>query len=285
LNIAAKQATDQLVPAVAFELSGVTTLLRSPFEDGLAGLPPTYARHQVPSPSAPALVIDVEHVPELGARPRAPDHPAFARRRDGDTLLVERGDAEGRIDLGGTPMRARFRISGDRYALEACVRVALSVALPRHGALILHASAVKWRGTAHVFTGVSGAGKSTIAVMLDTLPGCERLADELLVIARAGDGWDVLVPPFLGIDGLPRGDRAPLASIDLLVQAPMHRRAALAPAEALRELLRHVVVYAAEPDTTARVLALTSALVAGVACHRLEFAKDPSVGAILGALP
>jgi hypothetical protein len=273
------------VPAVAFELSGVTTLLRSPFEDGIAGLPPTYARHQVPGDRTPSLIIDIDHVPEMVERPRAPNHPGFERRRDGSALVVERGDAEGSIDLDSSPLRAHFRVSGDRYALEACVRVALSVALPRHGALILHASAVAWDGAAHVFTGVSGAGKSTIAAMLDRTPGCARLADELVVLARTSGGWMLHVPPFLGIDGIPRGERAPLASIDLLAQAPAHRRERLGAAHALRELLRHVVVYAAEPDTTSRVLALTNALVADVPCHRLEFAKDPSVGAILGAAP
>jgi hypothetical protein len=243
LNILPQRVTDFPVPAVAFEISGVTTLLRTPFEDGIGGLPPTYARHQVPVMEAPALVIDVEHVPELAQRARPADHPAFARRRDGATLVVERGDADGRIELGGTPLRARFRISGDRYALEACVRVALSVALPRHGALILHSSAVRWDGVGHVFSGVSGAGKSTIAAMLDTLPGCERLADELLVVVRGPAGWAIHVPPFLGIEGLPRGEQAPLASIDLLAQASANRRVRLLPGEAMRELHRHVVVY------------------------------------------
>ncbi|MCA9677332.1 MAG: hypothetical protein KC464_20075, partial [Myxococcales bacterium] len=66
-----------------------------------------------------------------------------------------------------------------------------------------------------------------------------------------------------------------------VAQAPAHRRAPVAPGAAMRELMRHVVVYAAEPATAGRVLELTGRLVSEVACFRLEFAKDPSVAQVL----
>lgn len=266
---------------VGFQIAGVDVRLRSAEPRCVDGLP--HGLTAGASGAPPALVVELDHAPELGGRPCRADHPAFSRRRDGQRLVVDRSDAEGWIDLASDPVRARFRVPDDLYAREACLRVALSVALPSRDALILHASAVEWDGHAHVFTGVSGAGKSTIAALLAARPGCRRLADELLVLARDPDaGWSVHVPPVIGIAGLPIGARAPLASIDLLAQAPSHRRAGMSSVIAARELLRHVVVYAAEPVTADRVLALVVQLVAEVPCFRLAFRNDASVAPVVG---
>ncbi len=269
---------------IALGLPGLTIEVRSEFDGPLGGLPVTYEVASIAAGPAPDLIIELVRAPERNGVAPAADHPRFAARRDGDALIVERPDVLGRIDVTGSPLRARFELSDDPYALEACVRVAISVALPRHGGLILHASSVRWQGRAHVFTGVSGAGKSTIAALLAaSFPACDRLADELVIVARSRAGaWRLHVPPFLGISELPRGESAPLEAIHLIAQAPEPRRTPLETGAALRELLRHVVVYAAEPQTTARVLDLAATLVGEIACDRLEFAVDRSVGDVLG---
>jgi hypothetical protein len=267
-----------MLTEIAFQIAGVEVLLRGE-PSMMVGLPPVAFARPV---RAPGLVVELEHHAALDDAALAPDHPRFARRLDRDVLVVERGDARGRIDASAAPVRARFEVGANLHAREACLRVALSVALPCHQALILHASAVRWAGKAHVFTGVSGAGKSTIAALLDGHPGCARLADELLILARGDDGWRVHVPPVLGKVDLPVNDAAPLASVDLLVQAAAHHRERLGGGAALRELLRHVVVYAAEPATTERVLGLVERLVHEVPCHRLAFTPDLGVAAVLG---
>jgi len=268
---------------IALRVAGIELTLSSEFDGPLGGLPETYAVAVIPSAAKPRLVIDLVRAPDRNGVATAPDHPRFHAHRDGDVLVVERPDCLGRIDVSASPVRARFEISDDPYALEACVRVALSVALPRHGALILHSSAIQWDDRAHVFAGVSGAGKSTIASLLSSsFDGCDRLADELTVLARTSEGWRLHVPPFLGISDLPRGKVTPIAAIHLIEQASAPRRKALPKADAARELLRHVVVYAAEPATAAVVLDLVAQLVAEVPCDRLEFAQDASVGWVLG---
>lgn len=264
------------------EFAGLTARIHSPFGGEGDGLPRPLRPFLRAAAGAPAIEIELEHVPALALPAKWADHPQFSRRREDDVLVVERADAVGRIDLAAAPLRARFQVPDDRYAIEACIRVALSVALPRRDALLLHASAVQWGGAARVFTGVSGAGKSTIAGLLADHPACARMADEMVILQRAAAGWTLHVPPFYGIDDLPLGDHAPVASIELIRQAPAHQRTPLAPAAALRELLRHVVVYAAEPATTELVLALAERLVREVPCHRLEFARDPAVAGVLG---
>lgn len=272
--------------------------------DGLAG----FYREYPSAGGPPALVIEVERVPGLGRdRARSPAYPAFdSAWQPPDTVVLSRFDAEGRVVVPATttgdaadpvgpagsggdqrvqPVRARFRVGDSPNSLEAAIRIGMSMALPRRGALILHASAIAAGRRALVFAGKSGAGKSTIAAML-AAAGHPMLSDELLVIAPGADGdWLVHVAPFLGAPDLLRRShraRVPAGGIHFLVQARHHLRTRLAPAEALRELLRHVLVYVAEPGTASLVLAAAARLVGAVPCHRLEFALDPGVGGVLG---
>ena len=231
-----------------------------------------------PTSAPPLLTVDVERVSGFD-RERGPEYPAFRRRLGaGDALQVERFDAEGEIETGELPLSARFRVGPSANSLEACVRIAASVALARRGALILHASCVEHAGKALVFTGVSGAGKSTISSMLDGVGGARKIGDELVVISRD----EVYVPPYLGPAGIAHGAHAPLAAVHFLVQAPHHTRTPVAPTAALREILRHVLVYVAEHRTADHVLALAADLTRQVPFYRLEFRKDPGVAAVLG---
>lgn len=241
----------------------------------------------------PGLVIEVERVPGLGqGRSRSPAYPAFdASRVAADTIALSRFDAEGQVVLppepagDHAPVRARFRVGDSANSLEAVIRIGMSIALPRRGALILHASAIAAGDGALVFAGKSGAGKSTIAAML-AAQGLLRLSDELLVIAPGGasedDPWEVHVAPFLGVRDLPHRARVPAAGIHFLVQAPHHQRTRLPRTQALRELLRHVLVYVREPETAGHVLAAASRLAGQVPCHRLAFALDPGLRGVLG---
>lgn len=53
--------------------------------------------------------------------------------------------------------------------------------------------------------------------------------------------------------------------------------------EGMRELMRHVLVYVAEPDTAGHVLAAGARAAQSIPCHRLHFAKDPGVASVLAA--
>jgi hypothetical protein len=270
------------VAELRFHIAGLPVAIRARESRELADLAAAY--RAFPSDAAPALVVEIERVGgvDVFGRERGPEYPAFARTLGpGGRLHVERFDAEGDIDTGELPLRAWFRVGPSANSLEACVRIALSLALPRHGALMMHASAVEHAGHALVFTGVSGAGKSTISSMLDHAPA-RKIGDEIVVLRR---GWTVHIPPYLGPfdrTGIAHGASAPLDGIHVLVQAPHHARTPMSPTAALRELLRHVLVYVAEPRTAEHVLALVADLTRQVPVYRLEFRKDPGVASVLG---
>jgi hypothetical protein len=271
------------VPELRFHIAGLPVAIRARESRELVDLGAAY--RAFPTDAPPALEIDVERVEEGFARDRGPEYPAFARTLGaGGRLRVERFDAEGEIDTGELPLRASFRVGPSANSLEACVRIALSLALPRAGSLMMHASAVEHDGRALVFTGVSGAGKSTISSLLDRAPS-RKIGDEIIVLTRPASRWHVFIPPYLGpfdTTGIAHGASAPLDGIHVLVQAPRHERAAMTPTAALRELLRHVLVYVAEPRTAEHVLALVADLTRQVPTYRLEFLKDPGVASVLG---
>jgi hypothetical protein len=285
---------------VRFCVAGLDVVLRSAQPDGLAMLGGYYDAY----PSAgkpPGLELEIERVRGLAAgREPGPSYPAFERQLGADGRIeLLRYDAEGEIRLpppgAGTygpaaPVRGRFRVEDGANSLEAAIRIGVSIALPRRGAMILHASAVVAEGRAHVFAGVSGAGKSTIATMLaDACPAVYKVSDELLIAApaqrdeRADDtGWCAHVTPFIGSGGLSHRTYHPIAGIHFLVQAASHQRSPMSRADGLRELMHHVLVYVAEPDTAGRVLSAAMALTAAVPCDRLAFAKNPGVATVLG---
>jgi hypothetical protein len=285
-----------------FSVAGLDVALRSAQPDGLAGLAGFYDRY--PSSGAePGLILEIERVPGLArGRRRGPEYPGFACTRVAPgRIALSRYDAEGELvvpPVDGTPglpvsepVRGRFRVGESANTLEAVVRIGMSVTLPRQGGLIMHASAVAAGDRAYVFAGVSGAGKSTLATLLsDARPDWVKLADELVIVKPALKPGSALAPggpiaahvtPFIGGQGLPHGTSVPVAGVHFLIQAPQHRRERLAPTLALRELLRHVLVYVAEPGTASHVLAAAGRLVGQVPCYRLEFTKDPSVAGVL----
>ncbi len=264
---------------VRFHIAGLPVAVRATDNSQIADLAAVY--HRFPTTAPPALTIDVERVTGFD-RERGAEYPGFRRLLGaGQTLRVERFDAEGEVDTGELPLSARFRVGPSANSLEACVRIAASVALARHGALILHASAIETAGKALVFTGVSGAGKSTISALLDR-PPARKIGDELIVLRRDGGRWTVYVPPYLGPPGIEHGASAPLDAIHFLVQALHHARDPMAPAAAVRELLRHVLIYVAEPRTAEHILGLVADVTSQVPCYRLEFRRDPDVASVLG---
>lgn len=264
-----------------YHVAGLPVMVREATPGALDDLAPVY--RAFPTNETPLLIIDLARVSGFD-RERSAQYPAFERLALPDgRIRVERFDAEGEISTGDLPLRAAFRVGPSANSVEACLRIAASMALPRAGALILHASAVEHAGRALVFAGHSGAGKSTMSSLLSGLSGaCTKIADELVVIRRAGTSWELVVPPYLGPAGVSHGATASLASINMLVQAPWHVRTLLSAPVALRAVLRNTLAYVGEPRTAGYLLHLADEISASVPCYRLECRNDAGVATALG---
>src|SRR5205814_532788 len=104
------------------------------------------------------LVVDVDDAALFpGARVEHAAEVYRFRRRDLDATL----------DLAAGTLDA---VSQPTLSAEAALRIAVSLALPRRGGLLLHSSGVVEDGRGHVFSGPSGAGKTTTVRLLRPRP-------------------------------------------------------------------------------------------------------------------
>jgi hypothetical protein len=238
----------------------------------------------------PDIRVRYRPVAEFAApQPADREYPGFGVRAllvdDGGVGDIEltRRDVRGRIDAARG--EARFEGADARHALEAALRVTLAMTLPRLGGLLLHSSGVVMGAHALLFSGPSGAGKSTLLRLLaeaETEAPLRRLGDDLTAIRRGADGrFHAHATPFAGELGPAADATAPLRAIYFLRQAPGHATTALAPAEAVRHLLRNALTYAVTPGAAAALLSLAAEIAAAVECRVLAFAKDTGVAAVL----
>ena len=188
-------------------------------------------------------------------------NPALSYEWSGATLQLEEAAAQ-------------FQGVRHEFGLDSLIRILLSVLLvPRRG-FLLHAATILRDGKTYVFTGHSGAGKSTIASL--SPPG-SVLTDEISLLRRSGDAWHGYGTPFWGefrAEG--NNTHAPVAGIYVIHQAREDWIEPMSSREAVRAMLPNVMFFSREPEITGRLLQLLTEIVEQVPCYRLHFQRQSS---------
>jgi len=169
----------------------------------------------------------------------------------------------------------------NQYGLDSLLRVFLSWKLLEYSGFLLHAATVLRDGRAYVFTGRSGAGKSTVASLS---PEGSVLTDEISLLRLENGVWRAYGTPFWGdfkADGC--NSNAPVAGIFRLLQASENRIEALRPTALIRTLLPNVLFFSTEPQSNRRLLEILSQAAAQIAGYNLSFRKNPSFWEVLPA--
>jgi hypothetical protein len=195
-------------------------------------------------------------------------------RREDKEWLLERGDFQARWNP--VTGRGHVRQNPNPYALDSVLRILHSLVLTARGGFLLHAASAVCEGQAYLFSGVSGAGKTTVTrVAPDSVT---LLTDEISYVRPSSDGYSAHGTPFAGeLAKAGENTVAPVSALFFLEKGLENRVDELPPAEAVRRLMRNVLFFAEDRELVEQLLATACNFVQKVPVRTLTFYPDSRV--------
>lgn len=191
-------------------------------------------------------------------------------KKDNGTVFYNRGDYVINVDSG----YSKAYISAlNEFALKHALMNLYSVFIVHHQwGLLIHSSCLREGNQAYIFTGQSGAGKSTIVELSYPRP---VLSDEATVVKITDKSTVVYDSPFRS-DTISSFSQKPieLGGIQILEQAKTNHRTQLQKAESLMTLFNKVFYWANDPLETQKLFVLLRQLVTHVPVYKLQFQKN-----------
>lgn len=224
-----------------------------------------YAIRAEPSDVKPEIAIRLEEgfgVPFL-------DYEVNIEQRS-NRVIFRRADylIEANPDFSG----ARISVYNEFALKHALVNFYSAYIVHHQWGLLLHASCVIDQGRAHLFTGQSGAGKSTAAKL--SLPR-KLLADEAAIVKITADRLIVFNSPFRSeLEATNTEDSCALAGIHILHQALHHERLKLVKSNGFLQLIDKVFYWKYSAAETNKVFGLLRTLADAAPIYELRFQKN-----------
>ena len=163
---------------------------------------------------------------------------------------------------------------------NAVLRIVHSLILARQGGFLIHAASAIRNGKAFLFSGVSGAGKTTISRLAP--PDAILLTDEISYVRRQGNGYLACGTPFAGeLARVGENQSAPLGALFLLEKGPENRIEPIGATEAVQRLLRNVLFFADDAELVELVFQAACEFASLVPIRRLIFVPDQRVWDII----
>src|SRR5579872_7297917 len=193
---------------------------------------------------------------------------------DSGRWLMKRGDF--RAEWNPPTLRGRIQQTINPYSLDSVLRIVHTLLLAREGGFLLHASSAIRNGRAFLFSGVSGAGKTTMARLAP--PDAALLTDEISYVTRHDDRYFAVGTPFYGELSRPGENlRAPIEVLYLLAKGPENKIEPIEGSDAVRGLLANTLFFARDPRFVNMVFEAAFDFVARVPVRRLTFVPNSSV--------
>lgn len=152
--------------------------------------------------------------------------------------------------------------------------------LVQRGGMLLHSASTTIQQQGCLFLGDSGAGKSTIAELIETKIGKNLvLTDDRTAVIRNGKDYQIFGTPWHGTLPRFRVGGVPLRNLFFIEQAPGHAMTLLSPDEAFERLLKvYLGTWWLAEHRTKQIEAIESLVRSPkIRCYRLDFSKDASV--------
>jgi hypothetical protein len=187
---------------------------------------------------------------------------------------VRRGDF--RAEWEPASRSGSIRLSANSYSIDSVLRIFHTLVLAREGGFLLHAASALRNGKAFLFTGVSGAGKTTISSLAPA--DAILLTDEISYVRRQDAGYVAFGTPFTGeLDKLGENISAPITALYLLAKGTENRIDPVLPAEAARALLANILFFAEDEELVQSTFHSAFEFVSRVPVSRLTFVPDARV--------
>jgi hypothetical protein len=258
---------------VTVEIGGIPIFLRSGNFEFCRMIEQRYAGFVNPLASA-------EYEFEIDLTPPSAPSDEDARVWKTDNLwFFERGDFHAEWD--SRTRRGWVRQAPNPYAIDTVLRIVHSLVLAEEGGFLLHAASAVRSGQSFIFTGVSGAGKTTISRLAPS--DAAVLTDEISYIRRRAGGYRAYGTPFAGeLARVGENLSAPFGALYFLEKGPVNRIEPIDDRAAARALLRNILFFSHDERLVKRVFESAFEFVAGVATGRLIFTPDERVWSLIG---
>jgi hypothetical protein len=193
-----------------------------------------------------------------------------AIKKELNKILYERADYL--IEVNNSFKYATISVHNELALKHALMNLYSAFLVHHNWGLLVHSSCVVEHGTAHLFAGHSGAGKSTVAMLSKPR---NLLSDEATILKISEDGVTIYDSPFRSeLKPLNLQESYPLKSMQLLSQALINKRITLHKADALIQLIDKVFYWPYCAEETTRIINLLKLLVEKVPIYELHFQKD-----------
>jgi hypothetical protein len=232
----------------------------------------------VAKPIEGGIRLEVEIV-DSGEDEERDDDEDLEVRYAGGRWLLNRGDFRAQWDP--VSLRGWVRQAAYPYAIDSVMRIVHSLVLGQRGGFLLHSASAVRNGRAFLFSGVSGAGKTTISRLAPA--DVTLLTDEISYVRRVGDRYEACGTPFAGDLGR-AGENvyAPLAGLYLLAQGRHNHASPIGPADAARRLLRNILFFSDDAGRVEQLFGSACEFVSRVPVYELTFQPDEKVWDLIG---
>ena len=188
--------------------------------------------------------------------------------------LMRRGDFQAEWDPSTRFGRIQQIMSP--HSLDCVLRITHTLLLAQKGGFLLHASSAIRNGRAFLFSGVSGAGKTTMARLAP--PDSTLLTDEISYVIPREKRYFAVGTPFHGeLAQVGENVSAPIEALYLLAKGPENKIEPVEGADAVRGLLANILFFARDPEFVKMVFDSAFHFVSRVPVRRLTFRPDAAV--------
>jgi hypothetical protein len=144
----------------------------------------------------------------------------------------------------------------------------------KRSAVFLHASFIRWKGKAILFTGIKQIGKSTQAELWRRSRGAEVMNGDRALLRKTDGVWTACGSPFCGTSGICRNEEVPIAAIVLLKKGPNNRTEPVSLKDATVAFLSGCTFNTMSGEATEQVMKLAKQIHSEVSMFRLTCTPD-----------